>query len=290
VTVSACLITRDDPHVAKAVACLRACPAITEIVIVDTGSEDGGELAESLADKYERYTGCNDADGNIADFADARARSYALATQPWVLWADSDDLIAGLEHLPEVLEWAARTPNARVLCPYEYKYHYDDTAGTPVYVQPRERLVRNDGSYRWERPVHETLVHTEGANADLYEPRMVWKHQRVGEPADKARNLRILRRYAASQQTLDAWTLYNLGCECAHAGEYKEAIDYLTRYVALSGWDEQRMLACFSIIDCYVALEPLGEYIEAFGWARRALALRVREAAYAARRHAPRRP
>lgn len=196
--VSACLITRDDPHLAKAVASIR--PYVAEVCIVDTGSRESVvEQGECLADKFEVFAACNDAHGRMVDFAEARNASFELASEPWILWLDSDDLVHGGDRLAEVIreaEKAAAGKDVRVFAPYEYAYDYD---GDCVVLQGRERLV-NRGAWYWTRPVHEGLipVDPDTAHVDIFTEKMVWKHQRqhnhgawLGE-RDGGRNLRIL--------------------------------------------------------------------------------------------------
>ena len=276
--ISACLIHRDDPHLAKTVASLRTCSDITEVVIVDTGSKDGGALAHSLADRFESFTDCNFAEDEhegrpIADFSGARARSFALATQPWLLWADSDDLLDGLDNLADAVRGLGSEPNALLLCKYEYAY--EPETGSACIVQWRERVCRN-GAFRWEHPVHETLVPMSGDKAPAFHDRIIWKHQRSGSMVDKERNLRILRRYAerGGLEKDEAWTRFNLGIELQRLCEFKEAREHLTRYVDISGWDDQRAIACLHLVDLCIALDPWGDQVEAAAWAERAKELR----------------
>ena len=103
--VSVCVIVRNDPHVEKALESIR--PYVNEIVVVDTGSDDGLTVAaaKKYADIFEIYTDCNNPQtGLIESFAKARQKSFDLATQPWALWMDSDDIISGAEHLNTIIE------------------------------------------------------------------------------------------------------------------------------------------------------------------------------------------
>src|SRR5277367_7072584 len=103
--VSLCLIVKNNA--AQLGVLLRLVrDYVAEIVVVDTGSTDETvAIAEAVADKVEVFTDCNDSrsgpdQGKILHFAMARTRSFDLATQKTILWADSDDEIMGLENLP----------------------------------------------------------------------------------------------------------------------------------------------------------------------------------------------
>src|ERR1039458_66671 len=94
--VSMCLIVKNDPGLEECLQSIR--PWVKEIVIVDTGSNDGitQNIAKKYADIFEVFTACNDPDtGLIDDFSMARQRSFDIATQPWTGWCDSDDVLDG---------------------------------------------------------------------------------------------------------------------------------------------------------------------------------------------------
>ena len=105
--ISACLIVRNEEGSGLFEECLQSIrPFVEELVIVDTGSTDGTpEIAQRHADRFEVFTGCNDPEsGAINDFSLARNRSFDLATRPWVMWIDSDDVLAGGEHLAKLVQ------------------------------------------------------------------------------------------------------------------------------------------------------------------------------------------
>ena len=67
--------------------------AADNVTVIDTGSvDDSVEIEQKYADVWELYLGCNDpGTGLIADFADARNRSFDIATGDWVLWLNPDE-------------------------------------------------------------------------------------------------------------------------------------------------------------------------------------------------------
>jgi len=264
--ISLCLIHRDDPHLPRTIASLR--PYVAEVCIVHTPCAvfDAAEV-RALADRYDEMPAPGG--GSISDFAEARTRSFALATQPVVMWADSDDLVVGVEHLAEVA--AALESGQRVLCPYEYS---TSAEGECEVLQWRERIVRNDGRYHWTRPCHETLVARDGQSRDIREPRIVWKHTGNDSPAKAGRSLRILRAYEAAGHGDDPWTLLNLATELRAAGRLDEAARYYVRYLGASGWDDERAMAMLALSDCLVASQPTGPFARATEWIERAADLR----------------
>jgi glycosyltransferase involved in cell wall biosynthesis len=153
--LSCTMIVRDEA------ATLRAClesirPHVDEFVIVDTGSKDDSpSIARSLADKFEVWTGCNDAEGRIRDFSAARNRALELATGDALCWFDGDDVVRGGENLRKLVSEAhtqtAGQPFAW-LAPYEYER---DARGRVTTLQWRERIVYPRAGWEWRGPVHE---------------------------------------------------------------------------------------------------------------------------------------
>src|SRR4029077_12948920 len=105
------------------------------------------------------YMDCNDPEsGKIANFSKARQRSFDLATQPWVMWVDSDDVVEGGENLIKITQaFDAAKPDIdglAVLFPYEYSYDENGQCSLKHY---RERLLSNKKTFSWRNPVHEVL-------------------------------------------------------------------------------------------------------------------------------------
>jgi glycosyltransferase involved in cell wall biosynthesis len=245
--ITAALIVRDDPQIVEAIRSVR--DYVAEVAVVYTGY-DGlqAEYLRSLANRFAVCTECNDARGEMVDFSVARNASFALATQPWTMWLDSDDRIRGAEYLDEILGCAHDAKRPRLLARYDYDH---DAMGRVTVSHWRERIVRRDSGYVWKYPVHEVLVASDGyAGEDLrIQQPIVWEHQRR-ETDKSGRNLRILRHLAESHDvTGDAWWQYNMGRELRAAGEVDEAAVRLRRYLELSNVTDERALAMLTLAD-----------------------------------------
>jgi len=153
--VSLCVIVKQDPLLEECVNSLRQY--VQEVVIVDTGSPiEYQNKIKQLADIFEVYTDCNNKEtGLIEDFAKARQRSFDLATQPWIIWADSDDMVVGGENLIKII--SAYNSNQQnldaVAFVFPYEYAYDDK-GRCTLKHYRERLIFNKKLFKWVNPVH----------------------------------------------------------------------------------------------------------------------------------------
>src|SRR5262245_15363524 len=113
--ISATLIVRDDRHILETIRQLR--PHVAEIVVGYTPN-DTLQAAELIAAGAKLV----EIPGPLRDWASARNAVMRAATQPYLMWADSDDTFRGLDRLPEAIALLDNRPHARVLCPYEYAH------------------------------------------------------------------------------------------------------------------------------------------------------------------------
>lgn len=270
--VSVCLIARDEEH--QLPACLESLrPHVEEIVVVDTGSKDATvEVAKRLADKIEVFTGCNDAAGRMLRFDLARNRSFSLASQPWVMWVDADDVVVGAEHLKSLVgryDAERRGQPSMVMLPYEYSHGAD---GKPDLILERERLVTPRDHFEWRGWVHEVICPKGGdvrRKTDIV--KIVHKRSQSRKKSEPGRNLRILEAQLAAEGDADARHLYYLGQELAGAGRIDEAAAVLSKHLARSGWDDERYMAAHLVA---TSLMNRGDYERAIEWAMKATLIR----------------
>lgn len=273
--ISICMIVKNEPLLEKSILSIR--DHVEEVVIVDTGSTDGTEkIAKKYADIFKTYADCNDPQtGLIENFSQARQYSFDLATQPWTMWADADDIIEGAENLNKIItvhenkkHEMTNIDDVAFLFPYEYSY---DGNGQCTCRHYRERLFSNKKAFHWVNPVHEVVVPNNNDRTSLITvDDVLYKHQRqfsqkIGEPG---RNLRILRKYFEKVGDTDARQMYYLGLECCNAGLIEEGTAHLIKYISISGWDDERVMACLKLVDLYQALN---QYSEGLKWAFKAV-------------------
>ena len=271
--ISACLIVKNEAGQIE--SCLKSIrPYVSEICVVDTGSTDGTpEIVKRFADKFEVYTGCNDENGLIASFADARQRSFELATQPWLFWIDGDDEVRGAEHLEELVERHDKERDgnpALVLMPYEYSH---DERGNVTCLHYRERLLTPADAFKWVGPVHEVLS-PQAQNVQMFQTeqvKMVHRRAQSGKAIENGRNLRILKAHYENVGESDVRQLYYLGLEYGNVGDQAMAVKFHKRYVELSGWDDEKFHACLKIAEHY---QSIGHYEDAVEWATKAVIVR----------------
>ena len=271
-TISMCLIVKNEPHLEKCILSFKDC--VDEIVIVDTGSTDGitQEVAKKYADIFEVFTACNDPiTGNIDDFSMARNRAFELSTKKYCGWIDGDDLLFGAENLRKLISNIPEQKENNLISfmfPYEYSYNESGQCTCRHY---RERLFSNKNYIICKNPVHEVFCPTNEIQTQfITDDSVVYKHQRQysNKIVESGRNLRILKKYVEKVGDTDARQFYYIGLEYLNNGFVNEAIEYLTKYVAISGWPDEICMACLKLVDIYQSLQ---KYDDGIRWAFKAI-------------------
>ena len=273
--ISVCLIVKNEPLLEQCIRSIREY--VEEIVIVDTGSSDDTiDIAKKYADVFESFSECNDSStGLMENFSLARQKSFNLANQKWIMWIDADDIISGAENLLKLTEQFSQEATERpvaLLFPYEYSYNDD---GLCVCVHYRERLISDNSKFHWINPVHEVIINDDSSAVFYTREDVVFKHQRqygnkIQEPM---RNYRILKKFLESRSDLDidARQYYYFGLECFNIGLFEDSIQNLSKYIDLSGWDDERAMACLKLIDIYQLRE---DYETAIKWAFKLISIK----------------
>lgn len=237
------------------------------MVINDPDDQDSVQVCKDLDCRYEIFTDCNDSEGRIEDFSLARNKSISMATSDYCGWIDSDDLMISPHKLNNLISCIPPT-NVCVMLPYEYSYTETGAVSCRHY---RERIFPNNGSYHFVGAVHEVLIPIPGKDCQqpIKTDDITIKHQRqfISKPVESGRNLRILEKSIVSNPD-DPRLMYYIGLEYYNNGIKDKAIQYLSKYVEVSGWDDERVMACFKLIEAH------GEDLRrARDWAFKALSI-----------------
>lgn len=243
--IALAMITRNSAEVID--RCLDSVAShVDEIVVYDTGSTD---------DTVERLESRNAAVGPPVtvrrgewrdDFAWARERSFELVSpgMEWVLWLDDDDVLAGAEQLRPLVASAEPSHDGLAVL---YEYTHDEQRNVVMQLW-RERVVRRDGTLRWDGVVHEALRRADGLPARLRRvppDRMRVVHQRPPARSSSDRNLTLLQaeleRAERRGVPVDNHTLVYLAAEHMARDEYDAAKPYLEEYLARPAtWPDER--------------------------------------------------
>lgn len=134
--------------------------AVDEIVVVDTGSEDGTvEVARDFGANVFFYQWHD-------HFADARNFALAQVKCPWTIFLDADEAFRQPSEVrPAIKEYLESAPFADALM--VLRYNMDIECGKIQYTDMALRIMRNVSSLRYESRVHEYLKRQDGTDLNL---------------------------------------------------------------------------------------------------------------------------
>lgn len=211
------------------------------------------------------------------DFSEAR--NYNLAQVPksfnYFFWLDADDVLTKGEKIEELVEQAAVYNISAVFLPYLYQVDLDEKGKVREIVieHTRERIVKNDGTFKWVGPLHETLIEQRQENVtkvSFDEPKIVHLSTNERIETNLDRNIEILEATAEKQQHRDPRTLIYLAKAYFDKGKFLDVANRkkyfdLARalfneyihgsgeiwkdYREASGWREERATAWSYIAD-----------------------------------------
>jgi len=138
------IVRNEEPVLARCLASVK--PAVDEIIVVDTGSDDATPaIAESFGARLFRQPWSD-------DFSAPRNRSIAEATGAWVLWLDADDVVPA-DSVPRLVELKKRRPD-RMLS-FTVKNEKPGNTGSEFL---QVRMFPNRPDLRFERRIHEQVM------------------------------------------------------------------------------------------------------------------------------------
>lgn len=240
-TISLCMIVKNESEVlARCLDSVR--DAVDEIIIVDTGSDDGTrEIAQ-------RYTACVYDFEWIDDFSAARNFSFSKATMDYCMWLDADDVLTpaardALRALKETLDPSV----AVVMMKYDTAF---DESGRAALSYYRERLIRRDAGMRWAGAIHEAIAPI----GKVLHSDIAVSHRKL-RAGDPDRNLRIFEKLIANGQSLCPREQFYYGRELSWHGQYEKAARIFQTFLDDGlGWIENNIDACRQLAVCLRAL------------------------------------
>lgn len=242
-TLSLCMIVKNEEEVIG--RCLDSVQSIVdEIIIADTGSSDNTvQLCTVRGAQVFHFEWCD-------DFAKARNFSFEQASGDYILWLDADDIVESGQLL--MLKELKNNLSHDV---YFLKYDYSqDEYGTSGCTLFRERIIKNDGSFRWIYPVHEVINGTNNRSASYQQ--ITIKHLRTaaGVANDHGRNLNILARAIYTPEYHDSPRIwYYYGKELFDHRDFIAALAAFKRFLEIPvGWIEDRIGAYIKMAQCYL--------------------------------------
>ncbi len=144
---------------------------VDQVVVTDTGSTDNTKKVceEMCGDKlkWSEFEWCD-------DFAAARNFNFSQADGDWLVWADADDTLVGAENLKETVSLCEENNINSAMFPYHYLV---DENGNVKCIQARERLIKNNGLYKWIGRLHEAMLPVSKLAKSIKLSNTVWVHR-----------------------------------------------------------------------------------------------------------------
>lgn len=231
----------------------------------------------------------------VGDFA--KARQFALEQVPkgvdkYIYWQDADDILQNAEQLRPIFLEAVANNWSAVYFDYWYQVDIDKETNEireVLVTHKRERIVRNDDTWKWVGSLHETLIEQKQENLmKIFRPECQIVHltdnQRLDHNID--RNVEILEETLKREQGKDPRTVMYLAKayfdkgKLAKGGDRKIFLDlalnlfhdYLEGvgtpgtpdYREPSGWKEERSTAYSYVGEIAIIMENPEIAVHAF--------------------------
>lgn len=203
------------------------------------------DTLHTYPDNFYAYT-VTDWENN---FVKSRNISFGMVSKDydWILWLDSDDTLENPEKMHELTAIVNKSVDA-IYATYDYDH---DEYGNVTTSHKVARLVRNNGSHQWqssfqdeEVTVHEVLVEKRGVNKKITEDFKVIHHSNPDRRfSSLVRNIGMLEQMYQRQlkkTNVDPRTLYYLATHYFDALRFKDAKTLFSKYLEMSGWNEER--------------------------------------------------
>lgn len=250
------IIVKDDTEVESLRKCLTSAREHVQGIFI-TGTKEPQKKIKELCKEFKAEYSFFPWNDSFAD-----ARNYAFSQVPvsyeWILWLDADDVLHGGQNFPKLLEEASRLNMDAVFAKYIYYADFDDKKACSLCGQHgqikssmiehlRERLLRNNGKFKWIGSIHETCIAQVQVNqTDNYDFEVI--HLTTYEKMETAiyRNISLLEEQVLREDGKDPRAVYYLAKALYDLNDemlYDYTIGLIQGYLKDSGWPEERAQA-----------------------------------------------
>ena len=253
--LSVVLIVKDEEKIlAQALESVKGIA--NELVVIDTGSKDNTkQIAKDFGAKVY------DLRLSPFNFAEARNFSFEKCTGDWILWIDADDVVLNPEKIRQLIDDSNEMVDGYWAI---YNYAYDER-GVCVARHWKERLLRNNGVFKWQGVLHEAVVPTRKPNVMKTEVFAIdHKKDAAGFARSSERNYEIISNHVLAKgvEASDPRDLLSLGNACLGLRRYSEALDWYSEFTERSGWNEEIYVALHRMAVCHRELGNLDLALE----------------------------
>jgi hypothetical protein len=216
----------------------------------------------------------------IFQFDEARNYNLSQVPQdqyPWILWIDSDDVFRNGQELKRVAKLAEDNNVEAVYFNYLYQCEFDEKGNITAKIieHLRERLVRNNGAFKWVSPIHETLIEqrpsqkTDDPSCDVVH--YATMASRMDSLTRNLKNLELAIYRTKGEDPRHTYYLAKAYFDMNKPDYNERTIPLIEQYLAgdhKSGWPEERAQACEYLCEIY---RRQGKHSEALKAALRGL-------------------
>lgn len=252
--IALAMIVKDDSEVDILQRCLSSVKDYVDAIFI-TGTKEPQVKIKKLCKKYHANWSWCKWDNNFSN-----ARNFNFNQVPkdysWILWLDTDDVVQGANTFKQAIEVAEANNIKAIFARYLYDVELgkDGKIKNILIEHLRERLIRNDGTYEWVAPIHETLVEKVPSGKTDFEGFSVIHLHRGTMEDSMWRNIEILEQNVIDNYE-DPRPIYYLAKAYFDTGiselVYEPAgvdcdsivIELLKDYLRKSGWPEERAQA-----------------------------------------------
>jgi tetratricopeptide (TPR) repeat protein len=253
--IAACLIVKDDSEVEILKRCVGSFIKHVDGVFITATHSDNKKIQKFCKDvgaHYSYFEWCNDF---------SKARNFNFSQVPseyeWQFWVDSDDVVQGSETFQDAIKLAEANNIKAIFARYLYQVELDEKGKIKniLIEHLRERLIRNDGTFEWVAPIHETLIEKiPSGKTDFNGFAVVHLIDQKNMEASMWRNISILEQNCMDNPT-DPRPVYYLAkayfdtrikeilYDPIGEGMDSLTVELIKQYLDLSGWAEERAQA-----------------------------------------------
>lgn len=251
--IAACLIVKDDSELDKLRNCLTSFAKHVDHIFI-TGTKNPQveikKLCKEFGATWSWFEWCK-------DFSKARNFNFSQAgpEYDWIFWCDTDDVVVGADKFRVAIERVEPLNIKAIFARYLYQVEINPETGkidNILIEHLRERLIRNDGTYEWVAPIHETLIEkVPSGKTDFQDFMVVHLTQHENMLDSMYRNIEILEE-EVMRNPQDPRPIYYLAKAYFDVKTPEilyeplgEGVDSLTMelmkdYIRKSGWPEER--------------------------------------------------
>lgn len=250
--IAAALIIKDDTEANDLRRCLNSFSKFVDAIYI-TGTKEPQDEIKKICKEFKANWSYFEW---IKDFSAARNFNFSQVPKEyeWIFWCDADDVVVGGENFRTAVDLAEKNDIKAVFARYLYQVEFDETGKIKniLIEHLRERLIRNDGTYKWVAPIHETLIEQVPSNKTDFQGFYV-VHMTTVEDMFNAmdRNIDILEDEVMNNPN-DPRPIYYLAkayydtkipeilYEPIGTGLKSLTLELMYDYIKKSGWQEER--------------------------------------------------